>query len=202
MTTMDTTTKQATTKGSGGFLHDMDRFRSAFTELKAIGYFARMNQFDGWAALPEDVIQRMGKYVFWPSTATPQVFDEHGDLRSTLYLKHFARDAKELQRVLVQYGLNAVIQTGRGGQTVAVLPQGTDVPRVVDETLRGKLFNLGLCRDDGEAFEVLVRAEYVDAETGSVRLVATQLPDFWLSVSARLLDQLRSEGTLHDEEEG
>lgn len=105
-------------------LRDRDRLRNAFQELRALGYWARGSQEDGWDAVPEDILKRDGKVVFWHANETPIAFNDHGDLVKVLHLQHKTRDSDEIARLLGQYGLQ--VQIDDDAAAVIVLPQPTE----------------------------------------------------------------------------
>lgn len=96
---------------------DSEKLRAAFRALKATGWWARQRQEDGWKAVPEDIMRRAGKVVFWHAHEDA-AFDDSGFLRRPLHLHHFDRDATELGETLVTHGLIVKIE----GARVVVLP--------------------------------------------------------------------------------
>lgn len=105
-------------------MRDRDRFRNAFQELRAMGYWARSAQDganSGWGAVPVDVLRRDGKVVFWHDHETSIAFNAQGDLISTLHLHHKVRDALEIVRVLIQHGLTGARITGSRGDEIVVV---------------------------------------------------------------------------------
>lgn len=100
---------------------DRDKLNAAFVEFRALGYWARVNQQDGWNAVPQDVLKRQGKVIFWDARETPVAFDSEGRLRRPLHVQHLHRDAEEIARLLKQHGLLVEIFVVPG-DSVVVMP--------------------------------------------------------------------------------
>lgn len=83
---------------------DLDGLREAFAEFRKKGYWARMNQDGGLKAVPEDLIRRHGKWVYWDANETVLAFDPAGNLKAPLHLRHTERDADDIVKTLERFG--------------------------------------------------------------------------------------------------
>lgn len=99
---------------------DRDRLRVAFEELKRRRFWAREDQEGGWKGVPEDMIVRVAKVIFWHRNETAHLFDNRHMLRVDLHLRHFKQHADEIAAVLesVFPGRVFIDPSPRGGVTV------------------------------------------------------------------------------------
>lgn len=100
---------------------DFERLSAAFADFRRMGYFARMAQQDGWCAVPEDILFRVGKVVFY--LASERHVLSAGTLKKPLHLRCFIRDVDEVMSVLIRRGFAVERDPSiRGG--VVVFPAG------------------------------------------------------------------------------
>ena len=163
---------------------DMDNIRDLFAEFRVLGYWARTNQPDGWKAVPEDVLKRQGKVVFWHANNTAFAFDGHGNLRRPLHLQHFVRDAAEVQRLAAQYALDAVAEVTLGNTTVVLLPKATNTSAdpFTPAALVRRTFTY-----HGPLPQVEFTVDEVDAEGGLLRCVSEAIPGGHCTLPASVL---------------
>lgn len=169
-------------------MRDMDCFRAAFTELKALGYWARTNQEDGWHAVPKDILKRSGKLVFWNATATPLAFDTHGNLCRPLYLQHLVRDTDEILRICAQHGLQVQEASHNGVRSVTVLPRAANLaasdgqPTFKVEALPGRRFAY-----QGPQAPLEFAVTEVDVIGEMLRVESPLIPGGWATLPAGAL---------------
>ena len=101
-------------------MRDLDGLREVFIGLREKGYWSRVDQPDGWAAVPEDIVRRAGKVAFWHEADTRRAFDSRGELQQPLRVQHFAKDAWEIARELRAAGFDARLRGAVGEQEVYV----------------------------------------------------------------------------------
>lgn len=111
-----------------GLRTDMDRLRAAFMELRELGYWARISQDGGFSSVPEDIIRRCGKYVFWHANETGFAFDQQGMLKQPLHMRHLIQHENEIRGVLSDFfGKRVTIdRSPRGGVVVHPSDQQID----------------------------------------------------------------------------
>lgn len=172
---------------------DIQKLRAAFQEFRALGYFARSSQEDGWAAIPEDILRRTGKVVFWHANETDVAFDAGGNLRSPLHLHHLVRDTVEVQRVLTQHGLDTEVQPMKNELAVVVLPFTETRPVILPatEAMTGRRI--------GVLFKPSLSIVFtVEPDGKLLRLVADSYANTWISLPAATLAEAFSKGYVEE----
>ena len=190
------TTKSDIDKLRSAAVTDMQKLRAAFREFRALGYFARSSQEDGWAAVPEDILRRTGKVVFWHANETDVAFDSSGNLRSPLHLHHLVRDTSEVQRVLTQHDLKTEVRPMKNEPAVVVLPNsGTELSTTlaVQTMLRRRL-----TVSFKPSFNIVFTVSAVEPDGESLRLVAHSHANTWISLPATTLAEAFNKGYIEE----
>jgi hypothetical protein len=162
----------------------MERLRVAFAEFRERGFWARISQDGGLMAVPEDLIRRCGKYVFWHENETPLAFGPDGMLKKPLHMRHFIKYEREIFEVLEeQFGQRVFIdRTPLGG--VVVNPLDLEP---LEEEVNEHHYAIGKKYIIPTPF---ANEWYIaQASAGSARLVADDADGIWLTLPWRALTQ-------------
>ena len=188
------TTKSDIDKLRSAAVTDIQKLRAAFREFRALGYFARSSQEDGWAAVPEDILRRTGKVVFWHANETDVAFDSSGNLRSPLHLHHLVRDTAEVQRVLTQHDLKTEVRPMKNEPAVVVLPPNITPALSAVRSMVGRRFAVSF----KPSLNIVFTVSAVEADGQSLRLVADSYADTWISLPATTLTEAFNKGYIEE----
>lgn len=178
-------------------VRDRDRLRSAFHELRGLGYWAYAHADTGWDAVPDDVLKRGGKVVFWHANETRIAFNANGDLINPLHLHHQYRDALDIAQLLKQYEIKARLMGPVGEQAVVVEPSGhPSLPGLELATVLGKHYSVLLVATSKMQLVVTFMVTTHASDTSIVTLVAQEYPGLTLSLPLAALEAGEAQGIL------
>lgn len=176
-------------------VRDRDRLRNAFNELRGLGYWAYAHADTGWDAVPDDVLKRDGKVVFWHANETRVAFNPNGDLINPLHLHHRYRDAPDIARLLKQFGLRSRIIGQPEAQAVVVEPSGApSLPGLELATVLGKQYSVLLVTTLKTNLVVTFKVDAHATEAAIVTLVAQEYPGVRLMLPLEVLEAGEANG--------